>query len=71
MIEDLQSSQSDDVTERKRSKEKSQESHQEDDEEDRRESFKSKGKKKKKIKQCGYKKLRKHSAGHTTCFMNS
>nr|XP_046165040.1 jouberin [Oncorhynchus gorbuscha]XP_046165041.1 jouberin [Oncorhynchus gorbuscha] len=51
MIEDLQSSQSDDVTERKRSKEKSQESHQEDDEEDRRESFKSKGKKKKKIKQ--------------------
>ncbi|XP_041704152.2 jouberin [Coregonus clupeaformis] len=51
MIEDLQNSQSEDVTERKRSKEKSQESHQEEDEEDRLESLKSKGKKKKKIKQ--------------------
>lgn len=71
MIEDLQNSQSDDITERQRSKEKSQDSHQEEDEEDRLESLKSKGKKKKKTKQCGYKKLRKHSAGHTTCIMNS
>ncbi|KAK6304732.1 hypothetical protein J4Q44_G00253180 [Coregonus suidteri] len=47
MVEDLQNSQSEDITERMRSKEKS---HQE---EDRVESLKSKGKKKKKIKQDG------------------